>query len=97
MTKKEIQKAIKNATDKVGQMLPSPKIANEEQLKKQFMVALMNEGVNINNIELNWGVKLKDNIIESLTEQETAKLKKEGKLIKKKSQDEKLDIVKKRH
>lgn len=93
MTKKEIQKAIKNAIDKVGQMLPSPKIANEEQLKKQFMVALINEGVNINNIELNWGVKLKDNIIESLTEQETAKLKKEGKLIKKKSQDEKLDIV----
>jgi hypothetical protein len=31
---KEVQKAIKNAINKVGQMLPNLKIANEEQLKK---------------------------------------------------------------
>jgi len=93
MTKQEIQKAIKNAIDKVGQMLPNPKIANEEQLKKQFMVALMNEGIDINFIELNWSVKFKDKVIQSLTEQETSKLKKEGNLPNKKSQDEKLDIV----
>ena len=88
MTKNKIQKAIKSAINKVGQMLPDPKIANEEQLKKQFMVALMNEGIDINCIELNWSVKFKDKIIQSLTEQETSKLKKEGTLKNKKSQDE---------
>jgi len=93
MTKNKIQKAIKSAINKVGQMLPNPKIANEEQLKKQFMVALMNEGIDINYIELNWSVKFKDNVIQSLTEQETKKLKIEGKINLKKSQDEKLDIV----
>jgi hypothetical protein len=95
MTKKDIQIAIQNATNKVGQMLPNPKIANEEQLKKQFMVALMNEGIDINFIELNWSIKFKEGVIQSLTEQETKKLKIEGNPNPnpKKSQDEKLDIV----
>ena len=93
MTKQEIQKSIKKAIDKVGTMLPDPKIANEEQLKKQFMVALMNEGININFIELNWSVKFKQDIIQSLTEQETKKLKNGDEMNIKKSQDEKLDIV----
>jgi len=93
MTKQEIQKSIKKAIDKVGTMLPNPKIANEEQLKKQFMVALMNEGINIEFIELNWSVKFKQDIIQSLTEQETKKLENGDEMNIKKSQDEKLDIV----